>query len=303
MVVFHVVLGGLAEDIAAAILKAFGAALSGLIPGVGTAIALGTTIGPLLSHTDPMASYMNPAVSHAWQVMAVAANALLALFIVGGGVQIMIGRATATTYVPVREFVPRLLLGVLAINASLLWAHILIDIENGLCNLTTFNLVDFFTQVNQKVTGHPPDAPALAFVLIILGALFVAVFIFQIFTIIERLVLLNLLIVLAPLGVLMWLLPQTQPWAAFWSRMFAITVFVQFFQLLAFSLGASFIIGLLDTTQDPILALILAIGAMFLIAHIPRYMYRFGMTAGATGGGNPIGGLIRTALTVAPLFA
>jgi hypothetical protein len=300
---FRIVLGGLAEDIAAAILKAFVGALTASIPGMGTAIALATTISPLLLHTEPMASYQNPAVIHAWQVMAVAANALLVLVIVGGGLQIMIGRTTGTTYVPVHEFIPRLLLGVLAINASLLWAQILIDIENGLCHLTFFNIVDFFTQVNQKITGRPPDGAALVFVLAILSVVFVIVFIIQIFTIIERLALLNLLIVLAPLGVLLWLLPQTQPWAAFWSRMFAITVFVQFFQLLAFSLGASFILNLMNTTQDPVLALILAIGVMLLIGHIPRYMYRFGMTAGSMGGGNPLGGLIRTAISVAAIFA
>jgi hypothetical protein len=101
----------------------------------------------------------------------------------------------------------------------------------------------------------------------------------------------------------MWLLPQTQPWAAFWSHMFAVTVFVQFFQLLAFPLGAAFIIQLMNTVQDPILALILAIGTMFLIANIPRYMYRFGMTAGAISGGNPFGELIRTAISVAAIFA
>jgi hypothetical protein len=197
---FRIVLGGLAEDIAAAIIKGIGAAIANLLPGVGTAIAIAGTISPLLTHTDPMASYMNPAVTQSWQVMAIAANALLVLIIIGGGLQIMIGRATATTYVPVREFVPRLLLGVLAINGSLLWAHILIDIENGLCNLTAFNIVDFFTQVNQKITGHPPTVNALLFIQFILGLLFMVVFIFQIFTIIERLVLLNLLIVLAPWG-------------------------------------------------------------------------------------------------------
>ena len=56
---FRIVLGGLADDIATAIIKGIGTAITNLLPGVGMAIAIAGTIGLLLTHTDPMASYTN----------------------------------------------------------------------------------------------------------------------------------------------------------------------------------------------------------------------------------------------------
>ena len=52
-----------------------------------------------------------------------------------------------------------------------------------------------------------------------------------------RLALIDVLLVAAPLGLLCWVLPQTQGWARLWSSTFFTAVFTQFVQVLALKLG------------------------------------------------------------------
>src|SRR5690606_2932424 len=52
-----------------------------------------------------------------------------------------------------------------------------------------------------------------------------------------RLALIDVLIVLAPVVVLLWVLPQTQGWTRWWAHLLPITVFQQAVQLLVLRLG------------------------------------------------------------------
>ena len=56
-----------------------------------------------------------------------------------------------------------------------------------------------------------------------------------------RLALIDVLLVVAPLGLLCWVLPQTQGWADRWVSTFTRTVFTQVPQIVALKLGASLI--------------------------------------------------------------
>ena len=49
----------------------------------------------------------------------------------------------------------------------------------------------------------------------------------------------EVLLVVSPLGLLCWVLPQTQSWARLWSSTFFGAVFTQFVQVLALKLGGS----------------------------------------------------------------
>src|SRR5579862_4088629 len=116
-----------AQDIAKAIIDAIGKAILALL-GNPTAQSMTAPFEPLirlLLTTDPQTTYANQAVTSTWQVMVVVANALLAVFIMTGGLQMMIGRATGTVYLPPQEFFPKLFAVALAVNFSLLFGHIL----------------------------------------------------------------------------------------------------------------------------------------------------------------------------------
>jgi len=290
------VLGGLGQDIANAIVNAIGQAISNFI-GSPTAQSLTAPFLPLVKlmlTTDPQATYANQAVVSTWQTMVIVANALLAIFVMTGGLQMMIGRATGTMYLPPQEFFPKLFAVALASNFSLLFGHVLIDINNGLCSLAQFDMAQFIATIS------PGNQNGQLVVMLLRVRIFVIVFLFTIFQLVGRLVILDLLLVLSPLWMLFWLLPQTKPYAEFPSRVFSVTVFEQSIQLIAFTLGAKFLASAAIT--DPITALIMGTGVMFTIGNIPRILSRLKMVYGGTGNGG-MGTIIGMAVRVGMLLA
>jgi cellulose synthase/poly-beta-1,6-N-acetylglucosamine synthase-like glycosyltransferase len=88
-----------------------------------------------------------------------------------------------------------------------------------------------------------------------------------------RLALLFLLIVLAPLGMLCFGLPQTQGYGRLWTSTFAVTLFVQFFQVVTLALGGMLIsytqtTGLLNLDAG-VVSLLVSTAVISLVLHIP----------------------------------
>lgn len=275
-------LAGLGEDIAKAILTGLANAFTGGLVGLGqTILNLANSLGPIILTTAPADTYANPAVDDALKVMLAVANLLLILMTMTGGIQMMVGRATGVYYVPPEQFVPRVFLVGLAANCSLLFVSMVIDIERGLCSLTLADLTAYLNSISNGNHG------AASFIYALLMGMFAITFLWIIFQQIERLLLIDLLIVFSPLRMLMFLLQQTTDYAKLGSRLFLLSVLVQFLQLEAFDLGAKFLAGS-GLVNDPTTALILGIGMLFFIGSIPRMLYRFGLTsAGGNTGGAP----------------
>ena len=285
-----------AQDIAKAIIDAIGKAILALL-GNPTAQSMTAPFEPLirlLVTTDPQTTYANQAVTSTWQVMVVVANALLAVFIMTGGLQMMIGRATGTVYLPPQEFFPKLFAVALAVNFSLLFGHILIDINNALCALTQFDMVQFIASLSKG------NQNGQVVVLFILSLIFVIVFLFTIFQLVGRLVVIDLLLVLSPLWMLMWLLPQTKPYAEFSSRVLTVTIFEQAIQLIAFTVAAKFLVS--AGFKDPITMLIIGTGMLFTIGNIPRILGRLKGVYGGVGSGG-LGTMIGAAVRVGMMLA
>src|SRR5262249_41222278 len=88
-----------------------------------------------------------------------------------------------------------------------------------------------------------------------------------------RLALIDVLLVIAPLGLLCWVLPQTQGWARLWSSTFFATVFTQFVQVVALKLGGSLLTELTPIVPDAaLLAVFLGVAVLVLTMKIPGLM-------------------------------
>ena len=110
----------------------------------------------------------------------------------------------------------------------------------------------------------------------------------------------------APLGLLCWVLPQTQGWARLWSGTFFGVVFAQFVQVLALKLGGSLLSELAPMSPDAaLLGVFLGVAVLALTPKIPSlmrnhvgdglgfvryYVYRQGARALEGGGGQARGG-------------
>jgi hypothetical protein len=128
---------------------------------------------------------------------------------------------------------------------------------------------------------------------IISGLIYVVMGLLLALQMVMRLALVDLLLVVAPLALLCWALPQTQGWARLWSALFTGTVFVQSLQVLGLKLGVSLAAELPDIaggTTAELVRTFLGIGILALVLKLPRFM------PGPSGGA---GGIVTVLETIA----
>ena len=121
-----------------------------------------------------------------------------------------------------------------------------------------------------------------------------------------RLALVDVLLVVSPLALLCWVLPQTQSWARLWTSLFFGSVFTQFVQVVALKLGGSLLTEVTPMAPDAaLLAVFLGVAVLALTLKIPglmrthvgdglgfvrSYVYRQGAHALEGSGGKPTTG-------------
>jgi hypothetical protein len=271
--------------------------IANFLNSIGTFLA--GPVAPLLQFTGTTPTDLtsdNTLIVTAWGIMLAIADGFLVLFVIGGGVQMMVGQAIGSIYIPPREFLPKLFGVALAMHGSYVWMRVLIFFNNEICGVIHASVRDFVLQANGGLAPAGPQETALAAGLAAFFSLTVVRYIFQS---IERIVLLNLLFVLGPIGMMLFFMKQTQPYAAYWSRMYIVTCFLQFVQFLAFGLGFSFLAA--SGLFTGVTGIILGTAMMLLVERVPRYFYRLTITAGTERGGG-IGGLAASAMGAARAF-
>ena len=126
---------------------------------------------------------------------------------------------------------------------------------------------------------QPPDGPVL--LSLIAMAVYLVLGLLLLGQMLMRLALVDALLVIAPLALLGWVLPQTYAWARLWFSTFFGAVFVQTIQVLVLRLGADLIQSLLPMLgsigSNPIagahawlMTLLLGMAVLQLTRKIPR---------------------------------
>jgi hypothetical protein len=249
----------------------------------------GLLAGGLITSTPAELSYANGTVRDLWQKLRLVANGGLALVTALGAINLIVNPHIRAPYHGALELIPRVLAGAVLINTSLEWGKFFVDLNNELCT--------FFA--GARVGGNPvPGWETLqqagaSSVLVDLVAAGIYLFMGLLLAgqMLSRLALLDVLIVLAPLALLCWILPQTYGWARLWLTTFFATVFVQSIQVLVLRLGADLstsLVGLVPgLAADPASAapgwlatLTLSVAVLQLTRKIPRLM------PGYPGGGD-----------------
>jgi hypothetical protein len=243
--------------------------------------------GNLISQTPPGLSYQTEAVQRLWGTMRIVANAGLAVVTVWGGVNLMIHPHIRAPYHGALELIPRVLLSGILVNTSLDWGHFVIDLNNALCQALGSTSMPAWDSVLQPGAGAVLMNVIAMVIYLLMGLLLLG-------QMLMRLALLDALLVIAPLALLCWVLPQTYSWARLWFSTFFGTVFVQSIQVLVLQLGAALIQRLPSLLpslgSDPVengrvwlVTLLLGVAVLQLARKIPRLMP--GYPAGNGGGG------------------
>jgi hypothetical protein len=216
----------------------------------------------------------------------------LGAVIVIGGLNVMLRPHIRAPYHGVLELGPRVVLCAIMLNSSLLWGQFVIDLNNALCIWLGAGSMPGWDTVQHL----PGDADSLllnmiaAVIYLVMGLLLTG-------QMLMRLALVDALLVIGPLALVCWALPQTYSWARLWLTTFFATVFVQAVQVVVLRLGSDLIqrlpVVLLSFSSDPadtsrtwLTTLLLGVAVLQLTRKVPRLMPGVpgGMGTAETGG-------------------
>ena len=232
------------------------------------------------SSTAPGLTYDNPTVIHYWTVMVLIAGAFLLLVLAGLSVEILLCARLGQTYSGALERFWRLLLVVAWVAASRAVIGQAIDLSNdALAVLDAAQQQPLFDLSQQ---GH------LAHAVLLEGLLWIVDGVMEILLLLVmlmRLALLDVLIVLAPLGLLCYGWPRLQGWAQVWSRLFGATLLTQLIQIAALRLGedlvtngAAVLVSGHTVSSDvrTLLQFLVGIAVFVVVLRIPRLLNNHG---------------------------
>jgi hypothetical protein len=251
---------GMLRFIGLRLLQVVAAALRHLVDG-----ALSSQLN-FVSRTPESLTYQSPTVLGLWGRMRQIANAGLALVAFVGGLNVILNRRLGTPYHDAFQFLPRLAVGAVLANTSAQWTGLAIWANNQLCDAIG----------HASLPGLEQTAPELqALADIVLVIVYLAVGLLLISQMLLRLALLDLLVVVSPLALLLWVLPQTEGWWRRWSTAFTGAVFAQFVQVGTLKLAGGLLRELSSSallSETRILYLLLAITSLGLTLKVPSLL-------------------------------
>ena len=272
-------LGGLdpgewAGELLEAVLGALGEALlEAMRSFTDWALGLGGSSLKFVTRTPAAGTYESVTVRSLWDLSRALANGGLALVVMWGGFNVMLRQHLRSPYDGAMELLPRVVLAALALNLTLEFSRLLIDANNALTALVGLSGLPGYEQA-----GAGQEGVALIIVAVSYGV----VALLLVFQMLMRLALIDLLIVLAPVMVLLWVLPQTQGWARWWAQLFPVTVFQQAVQMVVLSLGSALMVELTPgSVQNALLTLFLGISVLWLTLKVPSLLQGQLQQAGA----------------------
>ncbi len=213
----------------------------------------------IISGTPADLTYLHPIVREAWMVVWAVTSAALVLILGWMGLSFTIQEHLGRVPAGWREMVPRLLLGFVAAATSLWW-----------CALLRSSAQTLLTAVEVGSVG-------MALVLALLYLVYGFFVLYVLLQLIMRLALIDLLVVLAPIALGLWILPHTAGWGRHWLRLFLTTVFQQAIQLIALAMGFGMLnqfadIAAFEPIQDLVWKLLLSLAFVYLATRVPTHV-------------------------------
>jgi len=263
-------LGGLdprqwAGAILETVITTLGRSLMEAIRGfVDWATGAGSSSLNFVTRTPAAGTYESTTVRTLWDFSRALANAGLAIIVMWGGFNVVLKEHSRTPYDGVMSLLPRVILAALAVNLTLELARVCVDLNNAFGTGVGDVALPGYDQAGVEQQGV-----ALVFVAVAYGV----VALLLVFQMLMRLALIDVLIVLAPVMVLMWVLPQTQSWARWWAHLFPVTVFQQAVQVVVLRLGTALMVELTPgSVSNALLTLLLGIAVCWLTLKIPALL-------------------------------
>ncbi len=264
---------------------------SGAMLGTFGPLTGGILTDPLdiIFQTPPTDSYQNQVVKDFNGAFVDVLDAALACLLVIGAYNIIWGHHLRAQHTSLTELLPRAILVVGAVHFNLTFLGMFIDFTNDLCQavlqVTSYHMLT--DMIQSLLQGNVGLEGLLQFILVIVLIILVICLLIQR---VGTIALIALLIIVAPLGLGCFLLPQTMRWSRLWLSTLSSALITQVLQVTALGLGGAFLASvgkasLLHLDQDLANAL-LAIGTLFLVLKIPGMLQTWALQPAADGSRN-----------------
>jgi hypothetical protein len=245
---------------------------------------LGLLSSYVLSTSDPSrpgaALTADPTLASLTRDASLAADSLLVLVVIALALRGIADRSITSQH-ELRAVLPRVLVGVVLMNAPLTLIQMAVDLDNALAAFAS-GLSGGSMPWTGPLAGPALQDPSLAgdlFHVLVLLALVIVVAILG-FTYVVRMAVLQVLVVTAPLAALALIPPATRGVARAWGRLFAVVVFMQAAQLVVLSVAAA--TGLSDGSG--LAADIYSLAALWVTLKVPAFLARAVSPGGSVAG-------------------
>ena len=236
----------------------------------------------IITGTPADLTYGHLLVQEAWLAVWVVTSAALAFIIGWIGLSLITQEPLGARQAGWRELIPRLVLGVVAAAASLWWCALVIDVAHAVSGFIAVTLdvtpSDLLrAPVETLLTAVEGGSVGLALLLALIYLIYAFFCIYLLVQMVLRLALIDLLLVLAPAAMGLWILPHSSGWSRHWLRLFVTTVFQQAVQLIALALGIGFLselapIGVFEPVRDLIWKLLMSLAFIYLATRVPSML-------------------------------
>jgi len=242
------------------IIKAIVGVLKNIIESVAapfiSALQYFTTATPLMA--------ANPSVFSLWLAVLAIADSLFVLVVAALGFNLMSATSLGLSEVNLKQVLPQLGLAFLLMNSSIFAIDTIIGLSNGMIDALRAGFGA--APVWQTLILVTDQAGGLGLAALLIMIVFVIMSVILLVYYVGRLITLYLGAILAPLILMLWLLPSFKDFASSAAKTYLTTIFVLFVHVVILELAASIFATLItsgpDKTPDTIMALVVGLSTL-----------------------------------------
>jgi hypothetical protein len=233
------------------------------------------------THGTPLMT-SNSSVFALWGVMVAMADALFVLVVALLGFHVMSASALGIEEIEVKHLLPQLAVVFLLMNTSIFAIDGIISLSNAMIHAlySAFPATTVWNVLDSITTQSASLGLVALFILIVFVILAVVLLVYYVM----RLVVLYLGAILAPLVIMLWLIPSFKDFVTTAAKTYMATVFVLFVHVVILLLAASIFAGMLSggpvTGLNPLMGSIVGIATLISLLKTQKVMMELSYVSG-----------------------
>ena len=240
----------------------------------------------------------NSSVFNLWLAVVGMTDALFVLVVALLGFHVMSYATLGLDEIEIKHLLPQIALIFLLINSSVFLIDGFIGLSNAMIHaleagFSPTSVWDVLTKVTQQAGGF-----GVAALLIMVAFLIFAIVLLIYY--VTRIVTLYIGAVLAPLVLLVWLIPGFRDFAESAGKTYLATIFVLFVHVTILELAASLFLGLSDGANhapDPLMAMVVGIATLFALLKTQSFMMQLSYVSTGPRTARKLGGQFMTGVS------